>query len=104
MDCAEPPTCILCPDDYSTFGAMWALKREGIGVPEQISLIGYDGIRLGQTAVPRLTTWRQDAAGIAREAVSLLAEAVEQPEKHTPRHVTVEGCLLEGETVNGLSR
>lgn len=104
MDAGEPPTCVLCPDDYSAFGAMWALKKEWTAVPEQIGLIGYDGIRLGQIAAPRLTTWRQDADGIAREAVSLLAEAVEQPEKHTPRHVIVEGSLLEGETVNGLSR
>ena len=104
MNGAEPPTCILCPDDYSAFGALWALKREGTDVPEAVSLIGYDGIRLGQTAAPRLTTWRQDTAGIAREAVALLAEAVEQPEKHTPRHVVVEGRLLEGETVSVLSR
>ena len=100
----EPPTCVLCPDDYSAFGALWGLKKEGISVPEQISLIGYDGIQLSQMAAPRLTTWRQDTAGIARESVSLLAEAVEQPDKHTPRHIIVEGSLLEGETVNGLSR
>ena len=100
----EPPTCVLCPDDYSAFGALWTLKKEGISVPDQVSLAGYDGVRLGQIAPPRLTTYCQDTAGIAKEAVSLLAEAIEEPEKHTPRHVTVEGGVLEGETVSGLSR
>ena len=41
----EKPTCVLCPDDYSCLGALWRLETEGIKVPEDISLIGYDGIR-----------------------------------------------------------
>ena len=97
-------TCILCPDDYSCLGALWQLKAEGIGIPEQISLIGYDGIRMGQMIPPRLTTYRQNTAGIAAEAVGLLTEAIESPETHCARHVTVEGCLVEGETVRDLIR
>ena len=92
-------TCVFCPDDYSCLGAMWQLKEEGISVPEQLSLIGYDGIRMGQMIPPRLTTYRQDTAGIAAEAVSLLLETIESPETHTARHITVEGRLVEGETV-----
>ena len=53
---------------------------------------------------PRLTTYRQNTAGIAAEAVGLLTEAIESPETHCARHVTVEGCLVEGETVRDLTR
>ncbi len=100
----DPVTCILCPDDFSAFGAMWQLTQEGIRIPEQVSLIGFDGIRMGQMASPRLTTYSQDTARIAREAVRLLAEAIEQPESHVPRHVVVEGRLIEGETVKVFPR
>ena len=97
------PTCILCPDDYSCLGALWELNEEGISIPEQVSLIGYDGIRMGQMIPPRLTTYRQDIAGIAAEAVGLLAEAIEEPEDHAARQITVKGRLVEGETVRDLT-
>ena len=94
---------MLCPDDYSCLGAMWQLKEEGLDIPGKVSLIGYDGIRMGQMIPPRLTTYRQDTAGIAAEAVKLLAEAIEEPETHRARHVAVKGSLVEGETVGDIS-
>ena len=92
-------TCILCPDDYSCLGAMWALREEGISVPEQVSLVGYDGIRMGQMIRPRLTTYRQDTARIAQEVFNLMIDSIEFPESHVPKLVTVSGKLVEGETV-----
>ena len=99
LSCEEKPTCILCPDDYSCLGALWSLKDAGIRVPEDVSLIGYDGIRISQMVPPRLTTYRQNAEKIAEETVNLLLEAIEDPDGHVPRQITVEGSLIEGETV-----
>ena len=96
---SEPPTCVLCPDDYSCLGALWLLESQGIKVPEDISLVGYDGIRMSQMMQPRLTTFRQDAARIAREVFSLMIDAIESPDNHIPKHITVSGMLVEGETV-----
>ena len=95
----EKPTCILCPDDYSALGAMWTLKAGGMNIPEDVSLIGYDGIRMSRMVRPMLTTYRQDAEKIAEEAIKLLLEAIEDPARHIPRQITVEGNLLEGDTV-----
>ena len=95
----EKPDCVLCPDDYSCLGALWLLESQGIRVPQDISLVGYDGIRMSQMMSPRLTTYRQDAASIAREVFGLLLDAVENPDLHIPRHITVPGMLIEGETV-----
>ena len=95
----EKPTCILCPDDYSCFGALWALRDAGIQVPGDISLIGYDGIRISQMVPPHLTTYRQNTRRIAEETIQLLAEAIEEPETHIPRQITVAGELVEGQTV-----
>ena len=99
LNLEEKPTCVLCPDDYSCLGALWRLETEGIKVPEDISLIGYDGIRMSQMMEPRLTTYRQDTARIAREVFRLMLDAVESPESHAPEQVTVPGMLVEGETL-----
>ena len=46
---------------------------------------------------------RQDTEVIAREAIGLLIEAIESPETHKPRQITVEGMLAEGETLSSRS-
>ena len=100
----EKPTCILCPDDFSCLGTLWDLTVSGIRVPEEVSLVGYDGIGMARMMRPALTTYRQDTEGIARAAVRLLLEAIETPDRHRPRKVIVEGNLEKGETVGNLFR
>ena len=95
----EKPTCILCPDDYSCLGALWELKSNGTDIPGEVSLIGYDGIRMSAMVRPKLTTYRQNTEQIAREAAALLTDAIEAPERHAVRCVTVEGVMVEGDTV-----
>ncbi len=99
MDLAEPPTCVLCPDDFSCLGALAALEKRGLRAPRDVSLAGYDGIRMGQMMHPRLATVRQDAAGVAQNAIELLLDAIENPETHRPRQITVQAAMLEGETL-----
>lgn len=95
----EKPTCVLCPDDYSCIGALWLLKSQGIGVPEEISLVGYDGISMTRMMQPRLTTYRQDTARIAGEVFRLIVDAIAAPDTHVLSRITVPGMLVEGETV-----
>ena len=95
----EKPTCVLCPDDYSCLGALWLLESQGLRVPADISLVGYDGIRMSQMMTPRLTTYCQDTVQIAREVFTLIIDAIENPETHIPKQITVSGMLMEGETV-----
>ena len=90
-------TCILCPDDYSCLGAMWALREEGIIVPEQVSLVGYDGIRMGQMIRPRLTTYQQNTEQMAKETVSLLLDAIECPEEHVKKQITVRAAMAKAQ-------
>ena len=95
----EKPTCVLCPDDYSCLGALWLLESQGLRVPADISLVGYDGIRMSQIMTPRLTTYCQNTVQIAREVFTLIIDAIENPETHIPKQITVSGMLMEGETV-----
>ena len=54
---------------------------------------------MSQMISPRLTTYRQDTAQIAKQVFNLITDAIESPESHVPKQVTVSGMLIEGETV-----
>lgn len=93
------PTCIMYPDDFSFLGGMSELERQGVRIPEDISVVGYDGILLSQALRPRLTTFRQDAENIGREAASKLVDAIETPKTFVATQILVPGSLLIGDTV-----
>lgn len=99
----DRPTCILYPDDFSFIGGMNELERQGISIPEDMSVAGYDGILLSQVLRPRLTTYRQDAEAMGREAAAKLVEAIDQPKTCLPQQIMVSGQLLEGDTVKDIN-
>ena len=96
------PTCIIYPDDLSFLGGMSELERHGLSIPKDMSVAGYDGIPLSQVLRPRLTTYRQGAERMGREAARLLIEQIENPDTWLPRQITAEGQLLEGSTVSDI--
>ena len=97
-----PPTCILFSDDYSYIGGINAIAEAGLRVPEDISVVGYDGIHLAKVISPRLTTWEQNTAELGRIAADKLIERIEHPRTALAEHIVVQGRLLEGETVRQL--
>ena len=56
MHSAYKPTAIVCYSDETAIGAMMYLMQHGIKIPEDISVIGLDGIPFGDCMMPRLTT------------------------------------------------
>ncbi|MDD3334555.1 MAG: LacI family DNA-binding transcriptional regulator [Eubacteriales bacterium] len=98
----QKPTCILYQDDYSYLGCINYLKEKGFMLPENVSVAGYDGIRIADIVSPRLTTFRQDNVGIGREAAKMLLSAMEKPRNFVPRHLVLPGQLIRGETIRSL--
>ncbi|MBQ1408108.1 MAG: LacI family DNA-binding transcriptional regulator [Eubacterium sp.] len=99
LELEEIPTCIFFPDDLSYLGGMSELERHGMVIPKDMSVVGYDGIPLSQVLRPRLSTYRQGAEQMGTEAARILIEQIEAPEVWIPQQITVEGSLLEGDTV-----
>ena len=97
----DAPTCVLLPDDASYLGALEAAQAAGLRVPEDLSLAGYDGIRLTQTLRPRLTTVRQHSEAMGREAALRLIDAIAHPHA-APEVVRIPVELVEGQTVAAL--
>ena len=50
----EVPTCIFMPDDYSAIGGFNALRDMGLSVPDDVSIVGFDGISYSQLMHPKL--------------------------------------------------
>jgi len=95
----ERPTCILYPDDFSFIGGRNVIEKEGLSIPDDISVVGYDGIYLSQVLRPRLTTWKQDTEAIGREAAAKLIETIVNPKAALLEQVVVPGELIEGSSV-----
>lgn len=98
----EPPTCIIYSDDLSYSGGYNAVRGMGMSVPEDVSMAGYDGIKLAQIFNPKLTTVKQNSKEIGKLAAQQLIAAIENPKITFVQRITVEGELLPGETVRNL--
>ncbi len=72
------PTAIFCANDETAFGAMDAVKRAGLRVPEDISIVGFDDVPLAQHFNPPLTTIRQPVDEIARAATAALLAHIDE--------------------------
>ena len=95
----EPPTCIIYPDDTALIGGRNVITERGLRIPEDISIAGYDGIRMSQLLHPKLTTIRQDTDRIGSEAAKRLISAIEKPKTTLIERVVIEGMLLTGQSV-----
>lgn len=100
----DRPTCIFYPDDFTYIGGMNELEKHGLSVPEDISVVGYDGITLAEVLRPKLTTYRQDVVAMGREAAKKLIEIIENDGICIPCQVDIKGRLLEGSSVKDISK
>ena len=99
LDLKKPPTCILYPDDFSAFGGSNVIREHGLVIGRDISIAGYDGIRIGRHIVPTLTTLRQDTASIGEKAGEKLIELIEKPKCAIVERVVIKGEVFKGPSV-----
>ena len=95
----EPPTCIFYPDDYAALGGIRELSGRGLKPGQDISIVGYDGIKLTSMMIPPLTTYEQNGEEIGRTMAEALLAKIENPAEFTPKKEMVTGRLIKGGTV-----
>jgi len=83
----NPPTAILASNDLMAFGAMDAAKTAGLTIGKDISIIGFDDIKLAAQSYPPLTTVRQPMATMGEAALDTLAMLLEGRTMLTPHRV-----------------
>jgi LacI family transcriptional regulator, galactose operon repressor len=68
----SPPTAVLCSNDMTAIGVLQRAFELGLSVPKQLSVIGFDDIRLAQFTIPPLTTVQMSRADLAALAFNQL--------------------------------
>ena len=96
----RPFTAVFAMSDVMAIGAIRAIRERGLRVPEDISVMGYDGLNIGDFLLPQLTTITQSAAAMAQKGAEILLACIE---KDRPAcHVCVPFTLSCKESVKSL--
>lgn len=77
MSLPQPPSAIFCHSDIVAIGAIHQAKKEGLKIPNDLSIIGFDDIALAQYTDPPLTTVAQPRYNIGRQAVLMLLDLLQ---------------------------
>lgn len=68
----DRPSAVFCSADTAAFGVIAGLREGGLGVPRDISVVGFDDIEMAAFYDPALTTIRQDRRKLGRRAAEVL--------------------------------
>jgi DNA-binding LacI/PurR family transcriptional regulator len=86
------PTAVFCYNDMSALGALRTIYDYGLGVPQDISLVGFDDLPIASYTYPRLTTIRQPKEQMGRMAMESLLKILAGTASKT--NILFEGELI----------
>jgi LacI family transcriptional regulator len=97
---SQRPTAIMCSNDMTAIGVMRQSYDEKISIPNELSVIGFDDIRLAQFILPRLTTVQMSQPELARLAFQALLSEVqrETPAPHGAEYTLKTSLVLREST------
>ena len=99
LDC----TAILAHNDETAIGVMQALREANVCVPEDVSVVGFDGLNIGDICTPRLTTIKVPLQEIGARAVEMLLQQLNS-EKISSQHCVLPSALLMRESTGQARR
>ncbi|MET8469366.1 LacI family DNA-binding transcriptional regulator [Streptomyces sp. NPDC006422] len=85
LDLDEPPTAIFASSDQMALGAIEALRRRGLRVPEDLSVVGFDDLPEVRWSAPPLTTVRQPLSDMGKLAARTVLDLARSVEPAAPR-------------------
>ena len=88
----QPPSAVFCYNDLTAIGVIGAVHSAGLGVPNHLSVVGFDDINLAPYLAPPLTTVAQQAEQIAQLAVEMILNLLDG--KELPANTTLPGKLI----------
>lgn len=96
-------TAVFCASDMIAMGVLLLLREENIRVPEEFSVIGFDGLPVSQYMIPPLTTISQPIYGKGERAAQMLINQIQKTEKEI-LHVDLEPELIVRRSTGPVSR
>jgi len=94
----DPPTAIFASNDVMAMGAMDAVRNQGLRIPDDISVVGFDNIPQSAMVHPPLTTVQQPLEQMGRVAVQMLINILKNMEKDTSRIELPTELIFRGST------
>lgn len=96
----ERPTALFVCNDMMALGAIRSAREHGVRVPEDISIIGFDNISIGELVSPPLTTIAQPTQDLAENAIRLLLQKMnkDSAQNPEPERVFLKPYLVERES------
>ena len=92
---ADPAvTAVFCANDEVAIGLIRAMHERGRRVPRDVSVVGFDGLSLGEYSFPPLTTVRQDFRRAGEEMVRLVLEQVDSGAAGGERQILIPTELV----------
>jgi LacI family transcriptional regulator len=98
LDDHVPFTAVFAANDLSALGVVTALTQSGLRVPEDVSVVGFDDLRLAAYMSPPLTTVHQPAAEIARRATEILIDLTHGMKVRTMRQLLPPKLVVRAST------
>jgi LacI family transcriptional regulator len=88
------PTAIFAANDAMAIGALLALREDGLRVPEDIAVAGFDDIPIARYVSPALSSVHVPIAQLGERAMELLLGAISEPENGRAHHVVLPTTLV----------
>ena len=79
IDAGIRATAVVAAADILAIGAMKGFFEQGVRVPDDIAIMGFDDLEISQYMTPGLTTLHQDISGKGEKAVELLMNSIQEP-------------------------
>lgn len=101
LSLAEPPTAIFAANDLMAVGAIRAALDQGLSVPDDLSVVGFDDIQMSAFVNPSLTTISPHNQKMGEIAMRMLLDRIR--EKNLPvRHESLDVELIERQSTKGV--
>ena len=94
MPLRSRPTAAFCANDLLALGFLQEMTRQGLRVPQDVAIVGYDDIDFAAAAAVPLSSVRQPREQLGRTAAELLLDEVENGRGHGHRQVVFEPELV----------
>ena len=78
LQSSEKPTAVFCINDMTAIVMMQELHKKGMEVPRDISVVGFDNLKLAELSIPPLTTIDQHIYEMGSSAANILIDSYEK--------------------------
>ncbi|MDY0110648.1 MAG: LacI family DNA-binding transcriptional regulator [Candidatus Krumholzibacteria bacterium] len=98
------PTAVFAANDSMAIGLLGATREQGLRVPDDLAVVGFDDITIARYLNPPLTTVTVDIFGLGRKAVAMMLATVEAADAHSPDREVLPAVLTVRESCGAKRR